>query len=386
MVDPQQLRRDPDRPYVFKSPLKAKLMGFLDFWGVFFHGSEAPIDWNRVRRIAVLRLDHVGDVLLAFPVLTALERALPKSRIDLFVGPWSKDLVPLSGSKAGIQVFSAPWFERQGKPRPASVAVKELAERLREGDYDVAIDLRGDLRHIQAMKKAGIPVRIGQVRGGGVFWLTHPVAFRPGQHEVDRNLDLLAQMGLGTGASDREPHLHFGREQEEEAQKTMDGLGLKGPFIVLHATCLASAKRWPEDRWRELVAGMPEDTEWVVIGAGGEQADAERIFGPVARKVVLATGKFSLPALAAFLKKARLFIGVDSAPAHLAAAVGTPVVSLFSGTNKAAQWAPRGPRVTVLQKSPACSPCELLECPVGHECMEGIGVPEVLELARKKLS
>ncbi len=379
MKDPNLLKVAPPDPYVFKSRLKRKVTAFVDRLGsLLFPRAEAPVPWENIRKIAVLRLDHIGDVLLAMPALEALRAALPRVEIDLFVGSWAQEVAKLSGLKLGIQVFSAPWFDRS-RPSPVTwKGIGEFVRTLKQGRYDAAIDLRGDLRHILAMKRAEIPVRIGQVITGGGFLLSHPAVYQPGLHEVERNLDLLTQAGLEARVEKPWPKLLVGPMEVKIAEEASASLGIKGPYIVLHATCLAPAKRWPDGHWRRLVQELPENMDLVVIGTDGEGEDARRIFGAQERKVHFATGLFSLPVLAAFLGKCRLFIGVDSSPAHIAAAVGVPVPSLFSGTNEAAQWGPRGPKVRVLQKKTPCSPCERVDCPFDNECMRLVGVEEVL--------
>lgn len=384
MKKPSDLRIPAPDPYAFKSPLKRKFVRWVDRVGDRLWAEPArPIDWASVRKVAVLRLDHIGDVLMAFPCLAALAEQLPQARVDLYVGPWAGQAAGLLGPGIGVRVFRAPWFDRAGLKGGAWKAVGLLARSLREGGYDAVLDLRGDFRHLLAMKRSGAALRIGQALTGGRFLLTHPALYRAGLHESERNLDLLSQAGLkpqGTA-----PRLTIGAGDEEAARSLRESLGLSRPFVVLHATCAAPAKQWLEDRWRLLAAGLPKAVGLVVVGAEGEAGDAQRIFRDCGRKVHFAMGLLPLPALAAFLRESSLFIGVDSAPAHLAALAGTPVVSLFSGTNEAGQWGPRGKAVDLLQKKTPCSPCELTMCPLGNDCMRQIQVEEVLEKAGKYL-
>ena len=386
MMNPARLKVAPPDPYVFKSPLRRKIAAGMDFLGSLFNSpSGVSVDWTRVKKIAVLRLDHLGDVLLALPFLESLQRQLPQAPVDFYLGPWAEGLKELFPVPVNVKLFAAPWFDRSGPLMGSAEGVRALSNSLREGGYDAVIDLRGDFRHIRAMKRAGIPVRVGQGITGGRFWLTHPLEYRPGLHEIDRNLDVLAQMGLQTQGSSAFPRLLSRPQDEKAAEEAMSSHEVRRPFIAIHATCQASAKRWNEERWRSLVERLPADKDIVVTGSAGEREEAEKIFGPAGKRVIFAMGTLSLPGLAAFLKKASLFIGVDSAPAHIAAAMGTPVLSLFSGTNLTAQWGPRGRRVTLLQKETSCSPCERAVCPLENQCMEMIGLDEVLEKAKALL-
>jgi heptosyltransferase-2 len=379
MKNPADFKVATDGPYVFKSRFKTALVRFMDRIGNLFSSPSKPVPWSSVKKVAVLRLDHIGDVLLALPCMEALIERLPQAQIDFFVGPWAKDAAELSGLKYEVKVFLAPWFLRGTARSWGWKSIKALNRTLQAGHYDVVIDLRGDFRHILAMKMAGIPVRIGGTRTGGGFWLTHPGQFKPELHEVDRNLDLLAQTGLEPVLRDKNPKLFPSARHENEAREIQTRLNLTKPVIVLHPTCAATAKRWPVESWKKLINGLPEGFDVVMIGTDGEKSDMQAIVQGCSRKVILAAGLFNLGALAAFLKNCALFIGVDSGPAHIAAAVGISVISLFSGTNSAAQWKPRGAQVNVFQNKVECSPCELTVCPIEHHCMTGIAVTEVAE-------
>ena len=385
MIDPSKLKRDPNRPYAFKSRLKTLCMRFMDAVGGMLFGHTNPgVEWKAAKKIAVLRLDHLGDVLLALPALKALEQALPQAQVDLFIGPWAKEALEIAGLRATPQVFSASWFARKGVPKPGSV--DELKKILAEGKYDAAIELRGDFRHILAMYRAGIPNRVGLARTGFGFLLTHSLVFRAGLHETRRNLDLLEQAGVPLIQKTEFPELHPRSGDNQAAKTVFQKLGITQPIVVIHAVCPNPAKRWPSENWKKLIGGLPGNLDVVLIGTEAEREGMEEIQKGCNRKVFIAAGLLNLPVLAAFLKESALFVGVDSGPAHVAAAVGTSVLSLYSGTNVAAQWAPRGTKVEVLQKTPSCSPCELTVCPIGNECMRLITVEEALEKAKALLA
>jgi ADP-heptose:LPS heptosyltransferase len=380
-----ELKKDPDRVYRFKSRFKAFLARSVDAIGfLFFRPKASQVDWGRIRKIAVLRLDHLGDVLMALPAVRALEKALPEAQVDLFIGPWAERVVEIAGLRARIQKVEVGWFSRSSARMGTRASIKELRNRLRAGGYDAVVELRGDSRQILALVGSGIRERIGLARSGLGFLLNHLCEFHRGLHETDRNFDVIQQAGIGlTPPTPGESNL-FPREQDhQEALKVRGKLGISGPLIAIHATGSTQAKRWPASNWSKLIDALPAGIEVVLIGVESERQELEEIRLGSARRVFSAAGLLDLPALAAFLKDCRLLIGVDSGPAHIAAAVGTPVISLFSGTNVAAQWAPRGSRVEVIQKVIECSPCELTECPIGNECMRRIEVEEVLDRAKK---
>lgn len=382
MIDPATLKRNPDRLYTFKSLFKTLVMRWVDVVGsLFFSTQSASIPWQNLKRIAVLRLDHLGDVLLALPAVKALEEALPNVQVDLIIGPWAKDIVDRAGLRSTPKIFSASWFSREG----SKDGRRELARLLREGKYDAVIELRGDFRHILAMYQAGVKYRVGLARTGFGFLLTQQLVFRPGQHEMDRNFETMERAGIHLAQKPGFPQL-YPRKDDEQAQKEVrQKLGVTKLVIALHSTCLAPSKRWPVAHWQKLIEKLPADRDIVLIGTEGEKPGMEEIVKGCQRKVFVAAGLLNLGGLAAFLKDCQLFIGVDSGPAHIAAAVGTPVLSLYSGTNLVGQWGPKGPKVTVLQKTTPCSPCELVVCPIENECMKLIEVDEVLRNVNESL-
>jgi len=382
-IMPEGLRIDPDRRYAFKSPLKTRIVRIADaFGGRLFPPSTQPIEWRSLKKIAVLRLDHIGDVMMALPAVKALGQALPEAKIDFIVGPWAKDLVETAGLRATPRIFSAKWFTREGAK---GGGVKKLKGLLREGQYDAVLELRGVERHILAIYGAGIKYRVGLARTGLGFLLTHRLVYRPGLHEIERNLDLLKQAGIDFGSPPEFPRLYPREENDQTQIEARRKLGIARPVIAIHAVCSAPAKRWPVTNWQRLIESLPKEMDVALIGSEGEKSGIEEIQQGCGRKVYSTVGLLNLPALAAFLKECRLFIGLDSGPAHIAAAVGTPVVSVYSGINSADRWGPRGRQVTILQRKPACSPCELVACPFDNSCMRQIAVEEVLTRVQDSL-
>ena len=151
----------------------------------------------------------------------------------------------------------------------------------------------------------------------------------------------------------------------------------------MHVGAGTPAKQWPVEHWRELVGRLVVrlNAQVVLVGGSEDGEIARAILGPrPCPGVVDWTGRLSLEALAAALEEADLFVGADSGPAHLAAAVGTPAVVLFSGTNSPRQWQPSGENVRVLRYPVECSPCHRRRCPRrDHPCMRGLAPWQVAE-------
>jgi ADP-heptose:LPS heptosyltransferase len=379
------------RAYRYRSAaLRAAAAGF-DAAGWLL---PVPRRWQRVdlsalRRVAVLRLDHLGDLLLALPALGRLRAALPDAEIHLYTGPWGAELAGLFSAVDAVKVTPAGWFRRPGPRRGAWGDVAALTRSLRDGGYDLSLDLRGDLRHHLAAWAAGVPLRAGHGITGGGFLLTHEAAYRPGAHESDQALAVLEALGLPDRGMPSAPALRLPPAAVAQARALRRALGLGPRFVAVQAASGAAAKRWPVEHWAAWLKGLPRGLDACLLGSAVERDEMEALAKAAAgsgRRVAVAAGALSLPGLAAFIRLSRMMASVDSGPAHLAQALGVPVLSLFSGTNVAAQWAPRGPQVTVLQaQGIICAPCGLSDCPIGNACMRALGPLDAGAAARSLL-
>jgi ADP-heptose:LPS heptosyltransferase len=208
------------------------------------------------------------------------------------------------------------------------------------------------------------------------------------RHEVDQNLALLRHGGLpgvpteGTAV----PRLALPKGERIKARAYLGAQRLKRGFLALHPSAGGASRLWPDGHWVELLKGLPAGRGLALLGTEEERARLEALRRDSGRSDarVLAGGT-SVAALAAVLEQAGALIGLNSGPGHLAAAVGTPVLSLFSGANDPARWAPRGRRVKVLNVAVPCSPCELSVCPYDNACMRAVAPALVLGELRRLL-
>jgi ADP-heptose:LPS heptosyltransferase len=374
-------------PYIYKSAWKRVAAGAIDSLGYMALASEPHgVDWAAQRRVAVLRLDHLGDLLHALPALRRLRRAMPLAQIDLWVGPWGQELAGLFADVGEVHVTAAGWFQRPEAKAWPLAQVRALADDLRRQRYGAAIELRGHLFHHAALWMAGIPVRAGQALTGGGFLLTHPAVWQADLHEQEQGLSVLDGAWVPDAGQGHEPYLELPASALREADAVAEELQLGPRPILVQAACGSQAKRWSPGAWAAVLEGLPQEVPVALLGSADEREEMQAIAALVKRPVAVAAGRLGLPALAALLSRARLVLSVDSGPAHLAAVQGVPVLSLFSGTNRASQWAPKGSRVKVLQAhGVACSPCELSDCPYGNACMNAIEPGGVLRAANELL-
>ncbi len=370
--------------YIFKSAAKRAAAALFDAAGSFFRPPVRP-SIPADPKILLLRMDQTGDVLFAEPALRYLRKKFPKSRIDMLVGPWAAPLARQFQGVNEVKVFADNWFSPQNGVGLFSPSARAMANALRACGYDMGMDLRGDLRNIVLMRMAGIRATVGYGVTGGGFLLNRCLPYDFHAHQVDLNLRLAAEaVSIATGREEEIPT----KEQMPPRLSCPDpmrsdvaamGLPPKGRRLLVHTEAGYPSKRWDAKCYAELLRLLVA-AGWHPMLIGVESSRDYRLPG-----VLDLRGKTDLPQLSALIAESDALIGNDSAPAHMAAALGKPCVVLFSAANDPERWRPIGPRVRVLYHHVACSPCESKQClRPSHECMDAI-IPQQVQDALKEL-
>lgn len=353
--------------YVYKKKYLIALAAVLDaIGGILFLPFKCLFrDRKReLKRILVVRLDHIGDVIMATGILEPLRSRYKGAVIDFMVSSASKAVLANDPSLSNLIVFDAPWFLRSKTSAAQKIsAFLKMTDIIRRGRYDAAIDLRGDLRHITAAFLAGVKTRVSYGITGGGFLLTHNVPYEPGKHQTDKNMSLLAP--LGVSADEGKVKLFFDKVDENAADQFIKDRMAGRSYAVLHMVPGHSSKTWDIGNFGEVAGYIFEKKGLipVVVGLNGDCKSTKKLIN-FCPEIIDISGQTSLGMLYYLIRKSALFVGVDSAPAHLAAATGTKVIVLFSGINDPAEWAPRGDRVRVV-------------CPGKGKDLSGVSVQEV---------
>jgi lipopolysaccharide heptosyltransferase II len=347
------------------------------------------------RVILLVQLDHLGDAVISSVMLPALRARYPQASIEVLSGGWNRELFEAMPEVDRVYVSRVNRFAR-GKRWTGVLAVLSTlwwGWRLRRRGVDLAIDVRGEFPLALMLWLSGARRRLGWACGGGGFLLTDSPRYVPGRPEVQSRLALLATLGIRP-VEDPQPAFAPTEPERSLALQWWSYLNEKwptpGPKIVIHLGAGTAAKRWPSRYWQDLIGWLVLrlQAQVVLVGTAAERIIAHEILGvEPCERVSDWTGRLSLTELAAVLEQADLMVGADSGPAHLAAAVGTPVVTLFSGTNRAGQWRPRARQVKVLWHRVPCSPCHREQCPrADHPCMAGLRPERVAEVIASSLS
>ena len=358
----------------------------LTVWKWALSNRRAPVRsaGQEPRRILLVQLDHLGDAVLTSAVLPDLRRRFPEARLEVLAAEWNRELFAACPEIDRVHVSRVNRFARDVRGGWL-FSTWWWGWRLRKRKFDLAIDVRGEFPHALILWLSGARRRLGWDCGGGGFLLTDRARFVAGRPEIESRLALWAMLGIEADESVRlkRPWIEPGRDARAAVrQRLLDGGHASAPLYVLHIGAGTQAKRWPAAHWRELLGRLivERDVSIILIGVREEREVALAITGSLAwPKVADWTGQLSLAETAALIARADLFIGADSGPAHLAAAVGTPAIVLFSGTNRVEQWRPWGAQITVLRQETACSPCHRQTCPwADHPCMSRLTPGEVL--------
>lgn len=323
--------------------------------------------------VLVARLDNEGDVLLTGPAVRAV--AARAERVTMLCGPRGRAAGELLPGVDELLVHRAPWIDPEPGPidREAELAfVDELVRR----EIDRAIVLtshhQSPLPLALLLRFAGVPFVAATSADypGSLLDLRHGVNDRV--HEVERGLSLVGACGYELPPGD-EGALAIRRSQSTWSSPEV-------PYVVVHPGASVPARAWPAERSAELVDALARRGRRVVVtGSPGETDLTARVAGGARPEVVDLGGATSLGGLAEVLAGAEAVVVGNTGPAHLAAAVGTPVVSLFAPTVPAVRWRPWKVAHEVLHVEVPCAGCRARECPVpGHPCLEGISTAEVV--------
>jgi heptosyltransferase-3 len=353
-----------------------------------------------VKRALVIKLRHHGDVLLTSPVLSVLKNHAPQAEIDALV--YADTSPMLSGHPAlGILHTIDRKWKHQGLVAQAG-AEWGLLQALRARRYDLIIHLTEHPRGAWLARLLGPRWSVAPaVKGKGKWWkasFSHryalPIATR--RHTVELNLDALRRIGVQPSEEERWLTLVPGAAAEasiDNVLKTHALLDTK--FVHLHPTSRWQFKCWEPERNAALIDALATRGHRMVLTAGPDASELEYITRVKSAMKTTATksevvdlaGKLSLKELAALTARAWLFIGVDSAPMHMAAAMGTPVVALF-GPSGEIEWGPWKVPNRVVTSNHSCRPCGNDGCGGGKvsECLTVLGVQQVLAAADELLA
>jgi len=318
--------------------------------------------------VLVARMDSEGDVLLAGPAIRAA--AAHADRLTLLCGPRGRHAAALLPGVDEVIVHHAAWIDAEPEPVDRG-ATEALVTRLAACAVDAAAVLtsfhQSPLPLALLLRMAGVPeIAAVSVDYPGSL-LDHRLPDPGDVHEVERALGVVAALGMRLPPGD-DARLAVRRGAARVPA---------GPYVIVHPGASVPARAWSPERNAALVAALAGQGRRVLVTGGPGERELTRFVA--GEDGVDLGGATTMGELAELLAAADCLVVGNTGPAHLAAAVGTPVVSLFAPTVPAARWRPWRVPHELLHVDVPCAGCRARDCPVpGHPCVEGVGLGDVL--------
>ena len=358
-----------------------------------YRPDDEPVQWvvsgapmflpREIQRILVVKLDHIGDFVTALPPIRRLKKLFPHARITVLAGPASRAFVSLEPCIDEFIPFAFFHARSQlGERELTEDDYAELAAQLRPYRFDLAVDLRKHLSTRDVLKHTGARFLAGFDFLGqfpyldiALDWDGDRTLQRKRSHVVD---DLLALVNaIGHAAEADRVIINPGPDAMplSELPDPVRALFAK-PVVAVHPGAGNITKQWPEAHFSGLIDLLIEQNNVNILLVGGPdevevaQSLQANVQHPAA--VVSMAGKTSLADLPRLLKNCVLYIGNDSGPKHIAAAVGIPTIGIHSGVVDPVEWGPIGPNAVALRRNMTCSPCYLAnaaDCPRALACL-----------------
>ena len=345
-------------------------------------------------RILLIRPDHLGDVLLTSPAINALKSANPQLEIHALVGPWSADVIANFPEIDLVLTLAFPGFSRTAKANlrsPYQLAVSTAA-RLRRIGYGSAIILRPD--HwwgALVAQLAGIPVRIGYDLADVEPYLTESMPLNH-EHAVIQNMRLFKKWIPASKPEDMVNQFIVHENDRAYIKGYLNAWGINNnkPIFCIHPGTGTAVKHWTEQGWAQVADILSEqlNAQVVFTGSDSELSLVQRIVNAMKQPAIIMAGDTRVGQLAALFQRAKVVLGPDSGPLHLAVAVQAPTVTLF-GPADPVEFGPWGsPQKHIFLTSDiGCRPCRVIDWTgddlSNHPCVREITVARVLDAARR---
>jgi len=334
------------------------------------------------KRILVIRLDRLGDVILSTPVLQALRQQFPHAHIAMMVRPACEDIV-----RGNPYLNDVIVYDKDGKHHNAWKTIR-FARKLRQQDFDTALVLHPSNRSHWIPYLAGIPTRIGYHRKWARLLTRRlPHHKQEGeQHEAAYTLDMLRVFGITPPMPRPRVPLHSHAVQRVDALLAEASVESSDPLVAIHPSASCVSKRWMPERFAQVADRlvMEQGVRICLVAGQADTVFAQQVLRAMRQPALDYSGRLTVAELAALLHRCRLLISNDSGPVHVAAAVGTPVVDIFGRNQRGLspkRWGPLGEGHVILHKEVGCVTCLAHDCDIEFLCLTSLQADEVYHAA-----
>jgi ADP-heptose:LPS heptosyltransferase len=369
--------------YLIRNPYKRRIISFVDKVGEFFFDRRNGNFSKNIKSILLIRLDHLGDVLLTTPAVKSLKQRFPHARTTMVVKEWAFEAIKDNPHIDKVIIFNPSWTiaSQEGTKTASLSGICKLILQLRKECFDLAIDFKGDPRNILIAYLSGARRRISYAIRGGGFLLTDIVPYDPGIHEIDKNLKLLTPLGIHSEDSHMELFINCEDRTMVEQIFAQEGIDLNRKTIALHYGGASRYKRWDMKKFIILAERLTASNFTNVLIFGGHYERKASRLGENPKNGIIVMPDMTICQMAAAFKRCDLLVCNDSGPMHVGIAVGTPTVAIF-GPTFPDRFGPRDLKENrVVRSQLSCSPCwhpdKSIDCKEIN-CLKRVEVDEVL--------
>ena len=340
--------------------------------------------------VLLIQLGDIGDVVLTMPTIKALRQNFPENELVVSVREAARELLE-----------DCPWPDRvisvnKGKRGITEEIIyqKNFINALRKTRFHLAVDLRTGTRGAVIALLSGAHYRIGRfaddgrlLRNRAFTHLVRPV-YEESQYSTEHNLNIISPFGLGVDSI--LPTLSVSQLMKRKAQAILKeaGVPLDGEIMAIHPFSLWKYKEWNPKGFVSLIDHIETNhgLSVVITGSPEERGRVREMIKGRKERVFNLAGKTSIGELPALLQRCSLFIGVDTAALHIAAAVDVPTVGIF-GPSSSVNWAPKGDQHLVVKKNMPCVPCREKGCKGSgtSRCLNELEAEEVARAVDEQL-
>ena len=344
--------------------------------------------WDQARSVLCVRLDSLGDVLMCTPAIRAIKQSRPGRCVTLLSSRSGAAAAPYIPELDAVLDYPAPWMKSSARHLSAvdMAFIDVLAARRFDAVAIFTSYSQSALPAAMMCYLAGIPLRLAHCRENPYQMLSHWLPdLEPEtmvKHEVRRQLDLVASVGCTANSTGLSFAVRDSDTEAVRAKLKARGVNVEQQWVLLHPGASAPSRRYPPDQWASVIRDLAARTglAMALTGDVAEQALIDRIVEASGGKAISCAGILDLGELGAAIKLSSLVISNNTGPAHLAAAVGTPLVDLYALTNP--QHTPWQVECRVLFNDVPCRFCQKSICPEGHnDCLKGITPQRVVDAA-----
>ncbi len=322
-------------------------------------------------KILIVKPSSLGDIIHSLSFLNSIKSYFPKAEIHWVISKGLEGLLEGHPMINRLIIINKDMWKKISRTRETMKEVRQLFKELRNENYDLVIDLQGLLRSGIITKITGAPVRVGfkEAREGSRFFYTHKVEGGKDIHAVDRYLKVAEFLGCDIS------NVCFPLPLSVDSSLITRHSSLPDDYAVIVPGARWETKRWPAERFGELVALLPLKS--IIVGSKADVNIADKIVSLSNGKASSLAGKTTLKDLIEIMRGARFVVSNDSGPMHIAVATGTPVIAIFGPTSPQRTGPYRNDHI-VIKSGLECSPCFKKKCKK-FDCMDAITVDMVME-------